>query len=117
VTFQRIANGTAILETFGPPGRQTALVYHRDGSCLVATHYCAQGNQPRLRTCAGDPAHPVLRLMDVTDRDPAEAVLVELAFDLSAPDAFERIEDYAQADGRHERTTFRYTRAPEAASN
>lgn len=55
--------------------------------------------------------------MDVTDRDPDEAVLVELAFDLSAPDAFERIEDYAQADGSHERTTFRYTRAPEATSN
>lgn len=110
VTFQLIANGTAILETFGNPDRPTAVVYHQDGACLVATHYCAQGNQPRLRTCAGDPDRPLLHLTDVTDRDPDEAVLVELGFDLGDANAVTRTEDYEQPGGAHERTTFRLAR-------
>ena len=30
-------------------GRETMTVFHPDHDDLVLTHYCAQGNQPRLR--------------------------------------------------------------------
>src|SRR5438477_12411109 len=43
-------NGTAVVEDLivdGDPNMTT--VYHLDGADLRATHYCAAGNQPRLK--------------------------------------------------------------------
>lgn len=50
VSVRIIAAGTAVVETFTTAsGRETLTIYHPDGANLIATHYCAQGNQPRLR--------------------------------------------------------------------
>ncbi|QAY75106.1 hypothetical protein [Sphingosinicella sp. BN140058] len=50
ISYRLIANDTVLVESWrSPSGRETMTVYHQDGSDLVATHYCAQGNQPRLR--------------------------------------------------------------------
>jgi hypothetical protein len=42
--------GTALVDTLfpGSPHEMTT-VYHRDGADLALTHYCAGGNQPRMR--------------------------------------------------------------------
>lgn len=106
VSFKLVSNGSALVETFGRPGHETLTVYHRDGAALLATHYCAQGNQPRLRALAGDARRPVLQLLDATDVDPGEAELVELSFDLGDVDGngFDRVEVYQQPDGTLERT-------------
>jgi hypothetical protein len=44
------ANGSAVVETVFP-GRphEMVTVYHADGPDLVLTHYCMEGNQPRMR--------------------------------------------------------------------
>jgi len=44
------AAGTAVVETVFP-GRahEMVTVYHADGADLVLTHYCMEGNQPRMR--------------------------------------------------------------------
>ena len=44
------ASGSAIHET-NFPGQPMEMmsVYHRDGADLIMTHYCALGNQPRLK--------------------------------------------------------------------
>ena len=109
VTFQPIAGASALAETFGRPGRTTMTLYHPDHDGLVATHYCAQGNQPRLRATALDGTTLRFALADVTDLDPDEAHLVELTFTLGA-DAFDRVEDYRAPDGSHERTRWRFVR-------
>lgn len=112
VEFRVVAGQSALLETFGPPGRETVTAYHRDRGGLVATHYCAQGNQPRLRMRDGNAQRPRFVLADATGQDPGEPVMVELGFDLTPAGGFERVEVYRQPDGRLERTHWQYTPAP-----
>ncbi|PCI63987.1 MAG: hypothetical protein COB37_03290 [Kordiimonadales bacterium] len=50
IIFSHTANKTVLLETWMSGERQHSLtVYHLDGESLLATHYCPQGNQPRLK--------------------------------------------------------------------
>jgi hypothetical protein len=57
VDYRLSAGGTVVVETWTlAPGRESMTLYHRDGAALLATHYCPQGNQPRLQlgTVAAD---------------------------------------------------------------
>jgi len=57
IRYKLIANDSVLVETWrSASGPETMTVYHRDGPDLVATHYCAQGNQPRLRLAGITPA-------------------------------------------------------------
>jgi len=113
VAFRPIAGASALAETFGRPERMTMTLYHPDHDGLMATHYCAQGNQPRLRAVAID-AHQLRFVEDATtDLDPDEARLVALTFTVGA-NSFERVEDYLAPDGTHELTTWRFVRAAAA---
>ena len=47
------AGGSAVVETVFPGSPQEMVtVYHADGPDLVLTHYCMEGNQPRMRARA-----------------------------------------------------------------
>ena len=44
------AAGTVVMETMGPgTDHEMINMYHLDGDDLLVTHYCAGGNQPRMR--------------------------------------------------------------------
>ena len=48
--IQVSAAGTVVMETMGPGTEHEMInMYHLDGDDLVLTHYCAGGNQPRMR--------------------------------------------------------------------
>ncbi len=50
VNYRFIANETVLAETWvSSSGRESMSMYHFDGPSLILTHYCPQGNQPRLK--------------------------------------------------------------------
>lgn len=73
VTYRVTGAGSAVVETLFPglPMEMTT-VYHRDGDDLVLTHFCAAGNQPRMRARkpAGDTL--VFEFDGGTNLDPAK---------------------------------------------
>ena len=49
VNYRLSAGGSVLVETWSlSSGRESMTLYHLDGESLMATHYCPQGNQPRL---------------------------------------------------------------------
>lgn len=58
--FKVTAAGSAVQETIFPgTDHEMVTLYHLDGPDLVLTHYCALGNQPRLKA---DPKAPADQL-------------------------------------------------------
>lgn len=52
--FAVSSNGSVVREIMFPGGsHEMTNVYHMDGPDLVVTHYCAAGNQPRMRARTG----------------------------------------------------------------
>ncbi len=50
ISFEITAKGTVLVENWINKGASHSLtIYHLDGDKLLATHYCPQGNQPRLK--------------------------------------------------------------------
>ena len=104
ISYRMISADTALVEEFGNPAKQTTeTIYHRDGDNLMATHYCAQGNQPRLRLQQpnGDNALE-FRFFDATNlKSVKDSHLVRLRFEFIDGQHFKREEVYAAA-GREE---------------
>lgn len=56
VSFELIANNSVLVETWMRNDKKHSLtLYHLDNENLIATHYCPQGNQPRLRLAKDSP--------------------------------------------------------------
>lgn len=50
VTYKIGSNGTVVMETLMPgTPHEMISMYHLEGSELVMTHYCAMGNQPKMK--------------------------------------------------------------------
>ena len=114
IRFYLTAGGTVLVEswerTAGQPHSLT--LYHRDGAKLIATHYCPQGNQPRLSlTVTGTKFNFAFR--DATDLDAGESHLHQLGFDLVDANHPVRTETYRK-DGKAEQSVLYLVRAAAA---
>jgi hypothetical protein len=97
--FSLTAGGTVLVEEWRRGTEPHSLtLYHRDGDTLLATHYCPQGNQPRLTLASGG-TKLRFRYHDATDLGPAESHLHDLAFDLTDPAHPVRSETYRAKAG------------------
>ncbi|PWB73332.1 MAG: hypothetical protein C3F15_09910 [Holophagae bacterium] len=57
IVYRVASAGSIVIEEMFPGTQHEMItVYHRDGEQLVATHYCAVGNQPRTMLDASAPA-------------------------------------------------------------
>lgn len=79
VTYELVSGGTALMETIsmGKAGGMVTM-YTPEGDGVLMTHYCAIGNQPRMRAGAPDPktGEIVFTFVDVSNkRSPDESVM------------------------------------------
>ncbi len=74
VRFELISAKTAVMETqFPGTEHEMRSVYHLDGTALVLTHYCAMGNQPRMKLAmASKPNELVFDFAGGANLDPAK---------------------------------------------
>jgi hypothetical protein len=116
IRFYLTAGGTVLVESWertdGQPHSLT--LYHRDGANLIATHYCPQGNQPRLALATSGKSL-AFTFRDATDLDSGESHLHDLGFDLTDPNRPIRSEVYRQ-DDKAEDTVLHLTRADPPAA-
>lgn len=68
------AAGSAVIETLFPgQPHEMISMYHLDGKDLIMTHYCALGNQPRMKADPKSPANKIRFAFDGgTNLDPAK---------------------------------------------
>ena len=101
IRFYLTAGGTVLVESWEAGGKPHSLtLYHRDGQALLATHYCPQGNQPRLALAGREKSGLHFVFRDATDLESAtEKHQHDLWFDLSDPDRPVRGETYSGKDG------------------
>lgn len=111
IRFTLTAGGTVLVESWERAGQPHSLtLYHRDGDLLIATHYCPQGNQPRIMLTGTDGARLSFSFRDATDLTPDESHLHDLSFDLTDPEHPVRSETYRQG-AKAETTALNLARA------
>ena len=100
IRFYQTAGGTVLVESWEARGKPHSLtLYHRGGPTLIATHYCPQGNQPRLALAGRDALGLHFAFRDATDLDPAESHQHDLWLDLTDPNHPVRTEVYSSGEG------------------
>jgi hypothetical protein len=68
VTYRVIAGGSAVVETLFPgTPHEMETIFHADGPRLLCTHYCAEGNQPRLSLAKVAPYAAEFAMIDATN--------------------------------------------------
>jgi hypothetical protein len=85
--FQLIADGSVLMGWLNEGiADEMVTMFHPDGSDLMATHYCAAHNQPRMVLVAGgDPNKLTFKFKDGTNIDPAAGHMNQVAFIIDAP--------------------------------
>lgn len=72
VKYRLTANGSTLVETlFCDSDHEMFTMYHLDGDRVLLTHYCAAGNQPRMRAeSSADPKTIAFKFLDGTNLKP-----------------------------------------------
>lgn len=113
IVFEVTARGKTVVERWETEsGLHSMTVYHRDGDRIMATHYCPQGNQPRLETIVSETGTVAFRFRDITDLDEGESHTVTLDYRPQADGTLKRTEVYLGPEGPGAPSTYTLSRAP-----
>jgi len=113
VTYALVSNGTALMETLdGHHDTHMITMYAPDGATLLATHYCAAGNQPRMRAQASaDGKSLAFDFVDVSNGEGAEGEIMQrLVVTFVDADHFNQQWTSRGKDGKNRTSLFQYTR-------
>ena len=103
IVFESTARGSTMVERWETQsGLHSITVYHLDGDALLATHYCPQGNQPRLEAHVGEQGEIRFEFRDVTDLGEGESHTHDLWFTPGADGTIRRSEIYLGNEGLQE---------------
>ena len=94
-------------------GLHSMTVYHLDKDAIIATHYCPQGNQPRLEAGSGTLDHIEFGFRDITDLDESESLAHTLSFTQNADGSLRRSETYISGADLGDPTVLTLVRSPE----
>jgi hypothetical protein len=110
VAYRVVSNGSALVETFTTAsGKETLSIYHRDGRELMLTHYCAQGNQVRLKAAVARSDAVVFSFLDATNVSADQGVMQELSIAVRS-DGFDQRSVYRAPTGEPDATELRFER-------
>jgi hypothetical protein len=114
ISYRLVSNGTTLMETMDS-SHDTDMVtmYHVDGTRILATHYCAAGNQSRMAAVGLSPDGRALafRFVDATNVSPDSEVMQGVVVTFDGPDRFEQIwTSRTGAKGKDQVGTFTYSR-------
>ena len=96
--FQLISDKSALAGWLGEgTPYEMVTIFHPDGTDLMATHYCAAHNQPRMVLVPGsDPNRLTFKFRDGTNIAPGDGHMQEVTFILDGPD--HHVEEWAYLD-------------------
>jgi hypothetical protein len=111
VSYKLASKGSVLVETWAPGTRgETLTVFHLDGPSLLATHYCAQGNQPRLRLKGVSGNAYDFEFLDATNLGkPSDSHMTRLRLELVDADHLTKTETYVE-DGKDDVSVLRFSR-------
>jgi hypothetical protein len=110
VSFRLMSNDSVLVETYrSASGKETLTVFHPDGARVIATHYCAQGNQPRLKLVSSTGDRFVFEYLDATNLQPPAAYMRKLELSFDGASQYSEVETYDDG-GKPDVTTLRFRR-------
>lgn len=113
ITYSLTAAGSAVMESIDPGSEHSMItMYHKDGERLMMTHYCAAGNQPRMRTGGLSPDGKSLSFSYVDSTNLAKATdphMVKLVMTFADDDHLTQ-EWTFRAGGKDQPTVFQLAR-------
>jgi hypothetical protein len=113
VSYTLVSSGTALMERLSTPdGADMVTMYHPDGSGIMVTHYCAGGNQPRMRAEAskGDAGVLSFGFVDATNLESPKAEHMR-SLVVKFVDAEHFTQEWThRKDGKEEMGVFKYAR-------
>jgi hypothetical protein len=67
ISYKVVSNGTAVMESMDAGSENMLTAYYPDGKNLMMTHFCAAGNQPRMRSETSDGKQLNFTMVDATN--------------------------------------------------
>ena len=113
VSYTVISAGSAVMEQL-EPGEEHDMVtmYNKDGARLMMTHYCASGNQPRMRAAnaLADGNKISFSFVDATNlAKPTDGHMVKLVMTFPDPDHLTEEWTY-RTNGKDDTMVFNFAR-------
>jgi hypothetical protein len=116
LSYSLVSGGTSLMERLDAPGEgdghDMVTMYYPDGSRIMMTHYCSEGNQPRMRAQApvSEPKSLAFDFVDATGLvSPQAEHMRKLVVRFDDADHFTQEWTHRKA-GKEETGVFRYSR-------